>query len=76
MSRVGQLEKKTQQRVVKLFHDQLGYDCLGDWTDREGNRNIEDVILNGKAVAARIASRMAFCSVLILKAIKAVFSCM
>ncbi|MGH9785234.1 MAG: type I restriction endonuclease, partial [Terriglobia bacterium] len=41
MSAVGEKEKKTQQRVVKLFCEQLGYDYLGDWTDREGNRNIE-----------------------------------
>jgi len=26
MSIVGQIEKKTQQRVVKLFREQLGYD--------------------------------------------------
>ncbi|MGO9566721.1 MAG: type I restriction endonuclease subunit R [Desulfomonilaceae bacterium] len=42
MSTVGQIEKKTQQRVVKLFCDTLGYDYLGDWTDREDNRNIEE----------------------------------
>ena len=41
MSTVGQIEKRTQQRVVKLFREQLGYDYLGDWTDRAGNRNIE-----------------------------------
>jgi len=40
MSTVGQIEKRTQQRVVKLCREQLGYDYLGDWTDREGNRNI------------------------------------
>jgi type I restriction enzyme, R subunit len=45
MSTVGQIEKKTQARVVKLFREQLGYDYLGDWTDREGNRNIEDELL-------------------------------
>ena len=45
MSTVGQIEKKTQQRVVKLFCDQLGYDYLGDWTDREGNSNIEGDLL-------------------------------
>ena len=45
MSTVGQIEKKTQQRVVKLFREQLGYDYLGDWTDREGNRNIEEKYL-------------------------------
>ena len=42
MSTVGQIEKKTQARVVKLFREQLGYDYLGDWTEREGNRNIEE----------------------------------
>jgi len=45
MSTVGQIEKKTQQRVVKLFREQLGYDYLGDWTDREGNCNIEEDLL-------------------------------
>jgi len=32
MSVVGQKEKKTQARVVKLFQDSLKYDYLGDWT--------------------------------------------
>ena len=45
MSTVGQIEKKTQRRVVTLFREQLGYDYLGDWTDREGNRNIEEALL-------------------------------
>ena len=45
MSTIGQIEKKTQDRVVKLFHEQLGYHYLGDWTDREGNRNIEEDLL-------------------------------
>jgi type I restriction enzyme R subunit len=42
MSAVGQREKETQARVVKLFREQLGYDYLGDWTDEENNRNIEE----------------------------------
>jgi hypothetical protein len=45
MSTVGQIEKKTQERVVKLFEEQLGYDYLGDWTERDGNRNIEEDLL-------------------------------
>ena len=45
MSIVGQIEKKTQARVVKLFREQLGYDYLGDWTEREDNRNIEEDLL-------------------------------
>ena len=45
MSTVGQIEKKTQQRVVKLFCDTLDYDYLGNWSDREGNCNIEEKLL-------------------------------
>jgi len=45
VSTVGQIEKRIQRRVVKLFREQLGYDYLGDWTDREGNRNIEEDLL-------------------------------
>jgi type I restriction enzyme R subunit len=45
MSIVGQVERKTQQRVVKLFRDALGYDYLGDWTERVGNRSIEEDLL-------------------------------
>ncbi len=44
-STVGQIEKKTQQRIVTLFRDQLGYDYLGDRTDRENNRNVEPDLL-------------------------------
>lgn len=42
---VGQIERKTQNRIVQLFQTQLGYDYLGDWQDREGNSNVEDDIL-------------------------------
>ena len=45
MSVVGQIEKKTQARVVRLFRDTLGYDYLGNWVDREGNANIESKLL-------------------------------
>src|ERR1051326_2210240 len=41
MSTVGQIEKRTQARVVKLFREKIGYDYLGNWIDREDNRNIE-----------------------------------
>lgn len=32
---------------MKLFRDKLGYACLGDWADREGNANIEQELLRG-----------------------------
>jgi type I restriction enzyme, R subunit len=46
MSAVGQKEKLTQQRVVKLFRERLRYDYLGNWEERENNRNIETATLS------------------------------
>ena len=45
MGGIGQPERATQNRVILLFRDELGYRYLGDWTDRDGNSNIEDGIL-------------------------------
>lgn len=42
MSTVGQIERATQKRVVKLFTQTLGYAYLGDWHERPNNRNIEE----------------------------------
>jgi type I restriction enzyme R subunit len=42
---VGQPERETQDRVVALFRDELYYRYLGDWTDRDGNSNIEEGLL-------------------------------
>ena len=33
-------------RVIALFRDELGYRYLGDWTDRNGNSNIEEKLLS------------------------------
>ena len=51
MSNIGDIEKKTQQRVIRLLSDKkhpgnLGYEYLGNWEERDGfegkgNRNIE-----------------------------------
>jgi type I restriction enzyme, R subunit len=46
MSAIGKSERATQNRVIALFRDELGYRFLGDWTDR-ANSNIEDGILSG-----------------------------
>jgi len=45
MTNVGQRERITQNRVVKLFQETLHYDYLGNWQDREGNSNIEEEYL-------------------------------
>ncbi len=44
MSAIGQAERVTQNRVIALFRDELGYRYLGDWTDR-ANSNIEEALL-------------------------------
>ena len=45
MSKVGEIERATQIRVVKLFVEELGYEYLGNWEEREGNSCIEEAIL-------------------------------
>ena len=45
MTKVGELEIRTQRRVVDHFRQQLGYAYLGDWKDRPNNRNIEAGLL-------------------------------
>src|SRR4030042_3741151 len=45
MSKVGDKERATQNRLVKLFQDTLKYRYLGKWEKRENNSNIEEDIL-------------------------------
>ncbi len=50
MSKVGAKERVTQKRIVKLFKNQLGYEYLGSWKDRlgekgRGNQNSEESLL-------------------------------
>ncbi len=46
MTTVGQIEKRTQARVVALFRERLNYAYLGDKTALD-NRNIEETLLRG-----------------------------
>ncbi len=45
MSDVGQIERKTQNKVIQYFELALKYDFLGDWKDRPDNSNIEPQLL-------------------------------
>lgn len=45
MNDVGQIERYTQNRVVDLFQNQLGYSYLGNWEDNPTNGNVEEVYL-------------------------------
>lgn len=52
MSKIGEAERKAQNRVIDLLSDHkadtpggLGWRYLGDWQKREGNANIEEELL-------------------------------
>jgi type I restriction enzyme R subunit len=45
MSKPTDIERVSQNRVVKLFKEELNYTYLGDWEEREGNSNIEEEYL-------------------------------
>lgn len=45
MDSVGQIERHTQNRVVKLFKEQLHYEYLGNWEEKLNNSNIEEIYL-------------------------------
>ena len=45
MGNIGDKERVTQNRVVKLFQEKLDYIYIGNFEDREGNSNIEEELL-------------------------------
>jgi type I restriction enzyme, R subunit len=45
MSDVGQVERKTQKRVVQLFQELLAFDYLGNWEYRPDTSNVEGDLL-------------------------------
>jgi type I restriction enzyme R subunit len=45
MSKVGQPERETQNRVIALLTQKLGYQYLGNWYNRANNSNIETDLL-------------------------------
>ena len=60
-SNVGQRERLTQDRVVELLQTQLDYTYLGNWYNRENNRNIEAELLRewlrGRGVSEALITR-------------------
>jgi type I restriction enzyme, R subunit len=45
MDQIGQAERKTQNRIIKLFNEKLGYQYLENWEDKINNSNIEEGLL-------------------------------
>lgn len=52
MSTLGQPERATQNRVIALFRDELGYRYLGDWSDMPANSNIDEGLLSAALTGA------------------------
>ncbi|KAB8037563.1 HsdR family type I site-specific deoxyribonuclease [Silvanigrella paludirubra] len=42
---IGKSEKVTQNRIIDLFINELGFHYLGNWSERKGNSNIEEEFL-------------------------------
>lgn len=61
MPHVGDLERRTQNRIVKLFKDKLSYNYLGNWEERSNNSNIEEEYLTAylkkKGVSPNLISK-------------------
>jgi type I restriction enzyme R subunit len=49
---IGQPERATQDRVIALFRDELRYGYLGDWSERDGNSNIEESLASAYLTTA------------------------
>ncbi|MBF0230077.1 MAG: hypothetical protein HQK63_10925, partial [Desulfamplus sp.] len=45
MSKIGQIERATQNRVIKLFQNELGYRYLGNLEKEDNNSNLDDALL-------------------------------
>ena len=45
MNNVSKPERATQDRVIELFTQKLGYRYLGDWSERDGNHCIDEGLL-------------------------------
>jgi type I restriction enzyme, R subunit len=52
MNHVGKPERVTQNRIVRMFVDRLGYRNLGDWSERAGNSNIDEGLLTAHLTRA------------------------
>jgi type I restriction enzyme R subunit len=59
MAVVGQIERKTQERVVQLFSERLGYEYLGNWEYREENSHVEEALLMANMLSRGIDAKLA-----------------
>jgi type I restriction enzyme R subunit len=45
MNQIGKSERNTQDRIIKLFQEELNYSYLGNWEEEERNQPIEEDLL-------------------------------
>src|SRR5690606_10908675 len=64
---INPIERITQDRIIQLFQEQLGYSYYGNWEKREGNSNVEEAILK------RNLSQRGYPETLVNKAVKDVY---
>lgn len=67
MNDIGKPERATQDRIVRLLHEELGYAYLGDWCDRK-NSNIEEGLLTNYLARAGYTSAQIGRAIHLLKA--------
>jgi type I restriction enzyme R subunit len=64
VTKVGQLERATQNHLAEVLRDQLGYRHLGNWGERENNSNIDLGLtrawLSGRGVSDKLAEKALF----------------
>lgn len=58
MAKVGEVERITQNRIVKLFQSHLDYTYYGNWQDRRNNSNIEEHYLRQWLAAQYINEKL------------------
>src|SRR5690554_4899253 len=45
MNTIGKSERTSQDRIIKLFQTELGYEYLGNWQDQERTQPVEEQLL-------------------------------
>lgn len=60
-------EQATQNRVIALFRNVLDYEYLGDWTEREGNSNVEESLLTASLTKHGYSASLVSAAVYTLK---------
>lgn len=64
---INPIERNTQNRIIQLFQEQLGYSYYGNWEKREHNSNVEQEILKKNLL------KRGYSETLANKAVKEVF---